>query len=149
MTKVKYIMVLSNKYTFFSVTILTVNALTYMNNYCIPFLTTILLLLWAKISFQFTRLENRCFYITPHSLCRSSSDCWGIRRVETKPVRIRVKIDPPHSLVRRKRRLNWEALRMRPRKLRPRVTVLRQVKDPQAQWPSEPSIGLNFAALHR
>jgi hypothetical protein len=52
-----------------------------MNNYCIPFLTTISLLLWEKISFQFTHIENRCFYITPRSLCRSGSECWGIRRV--------------------------------------------------------------------
>jgi hypothetical protein len=51
-----------------------------MNNYCIPFRTTISLLLWEKISFQFTHLENRCFYITPRSLCLSGSECWGIRR---------------------------------------------------------------------
>jgi hypothetical protein len=51
-----------------------------MNNCCIPFLTTISLLLWEKISFQFTHLEKHCFYITLRSLCRSGSECWGIRR---------------------------------------------------------------------
>jgi hypothetical protein len=39
------------------------------------------------------------------------------------PVRIRVRIDPPHPLVCRKRRLNGPLLRMRPEKPRPRVTA--------------------------
>jgi hypothetical protein len=39
------------------------------------------------------------------------------------PVRIRVRIDPPHLLVRRKRRLNGAVLRMRPEKPRSRVTA--------------------------
>jgi hypothetical protein len=39
------------------------------------------------------------------------------------PVRIRVRIDPPHSLVCRKRRLNGAVLRMRPEKPRLRVTA--------------------------
>jgi hypothetical protein len=37
------------------------------------------------------------------------------------PVRIRVRIDPPHPLVCRKRRLNGAVLRMRPEKPRLRV----------------------------
>jgi hypothetical protein len=41
----------------------------------------------------------------------------------TIPVRIRVRIDPPHPLVCRKRRLNGAVLRMRPEKPRPRVTA--------------------------
>ena len=39
------------------------------------------------------------------------------------PVRIRVRIGPPHPLVCRKRRLNEAVLRMRPEKPRPRVTA--------------------------
>jgi hypothetical protein len=39
------------------------------------------------------------------------------------PVRIRVRIVPPHPHVCRKKRLNWAVLRMRPGKPRPRVTV--------------------------
>ena len=39
------------------------------------------------------------------------------------PVRIRVRIDPPHPLVCRKRRLNGAVLRMRPEKPRSRVTA--------------------------
>jgi hypothetical protein len=39
------------------------------------------------------------------------------------PVRIRVRIDPPHPLVCHKRRLNGAILRMRPEKPRPRVTA--------------------------
>jgi hypothetical protein len=39
------------------------------------------------------------------------------------PVRIRVRIGPPHSYACRKRRLNGAVLRMRPEKLRPRVTI--------------------------
>jgi hypothetical protein len=38
------------------------------------------------------------------------------------PVRIRVRIDPPHPLVCRKKRLNGEVLWMRPEKPRSRVT---------------------------
>ena len=38
-------------------------------------------------------------------------------------VRIRVRIDPPHPLVCRKRRLNGADLRMRPKKTRSRVTT--------------------------
>jgi hypothetical protein len=38
------------------------------------------------------------------------------------PVRIRVRRDPPHPLVWRKRRLNGAVLRMRPEKPRSRVT---------------------------
>jgi hypothetical protein len=38
-------------------------------------------------------------------------------------VRIRVRIDPPHPLVCRKRRLNGAVLRMRPEKSRSRVTA--------------------------
>jgi hypothetical protein len=37
------------------------------------------------------------------------------------PVRIRVRINPPHPLVCRKRRLNGAVLRMRPQKPRSRV----------------------------
>jgi hypothetical protein len=40
-----------------------------------------------------------------------------------RPVRIRVRIDPPHSLVCRKKRLNGAVLRMRPGKPKPCVTV--------------------------
>jgi hypothetical protein len=39
------------------------------------------------------------------------------------PVRIRVRVDPPHTLVCRKRRLNGTVLRMRPEKPRPHVTA--------------------------
>jgi hypothetical protein len=39
------------------------------------------------------------------------------------PVRIRVRIDPPHPLECRKRRLNGAVLRMRPEKPRSRVTA--------------------------
>jgi hypothetical protein len=39
------------------------------------------------------------------------------------PVRIRVRIGPPHPLVCCKRRLNGAVLRMRPEKPRPRVTA--------------------------
>jgi hypothetical protein len=39
------------------------------------------------------------------------------------PVRIRVRIDPPHPLVCRKRRLNGAVLQMRPEKPRSRVTA--------------------------
>jgi hypothetical protein len=42
--------------------------------------------------------------------------------LDTHPVRIRVRIDPPHPLVCRKRRLNGAVLRMRPEKPRSRVT---------------------------
>jgi hypothetical protein len=38
-------------------------------------------------------------------------------------VKIRVRIDPPHPLVCRKRRLNGAVLRMRPEKPRSRVTA--------------------------
>jgi hypothetical protein len=40
-----------------------------------------------------------------------------------RPVRIRVRIDLPHTLVCRKRRLNAAVLRMRPEKPSPRVTA--------------------------
>jgi hypothetical protein len=40
-----------------------------------------------------------------------------------KPVRIRVKINPTHPLVCRKRRKNGAVLRMRPNKPRPRVAA--------------------------
>jgi hypothetical protein len=43
--------------------------------------------------------------------------------MSSTPVRIRARIDPPHPLVCRKRRLNGAVLRMRPEKPRPRVTV--------------------------
>jgi hypothetical protein len=46
------------------------------------------------------------------------------------PVRIRVRIDPPHPLVCRKRRLNGAVLRMRPEKPRSRVTQVWHDKDP-------------------
>jgi hypothetical protein len=39
------------------------------------------------------------------------------------PVRIRVRMDPPHPLVCRKRRLNGAVFRMRPEKPRPWVTT--------------------------
>jgi hypothetical protein len=39
------------------------------------------------------------------------------------PVRIRVRIDTPHPLVCRKRRLDGAVLRMRPEKLRSRVSA--------------------------
>jgi hypothetical protein len=39
------------------------------------------------------------------------------------PVWIRVRIDPSHPLVCRKRRLNGAVLQMRPEKQRPRVTA--------------------------
>jgi hypothetical protein len=39
------------------------------------------------------------------------------------PVRIRVRIDPPHPLVCRKKRMNGAVLRMRPEKPRSRVTA--------------------------
>jgi hypothetical protein len=39
------------------------------------------------------------------------------------PVRIRVRIDPPHPLVCRKRRLNGAVLQMRPEKPRSHVTA--------------------------
>jgi hypothetical protein len=39
------------------------------------------------------------------------------------PVRIRVRVGPPHPLVCRKRQLNGAVLRMRPEKPRPRVTA--------------------------
>jgi hypothetical protein len=39
------------------------------------------------------------------------------------PVRIWIRIDPPHSLVCRNRRLNGEVLRMRPEKQRSHVTA--------------------------
>ena len=66
------------------------------------------------------------------------------------PVRIRVRIDPPHPLVCRKRRLNGAVIRMRPQKPRSRVTtgVTRQRSLP-AQRPWAPSVSLNFLALHR
>jgi hypothetical protein len=43
------------------------------------------------------------------------------RKITT--VRIRVRIDSPHPLVYRKRRLNGAVLQMRPEKPRPRVTA--------------------------
>jgi hypothetical protein len=43
--------------------------------------------------------------------------------IPANPLRIRVRIDPPHPLVCRKRRLNGAVLRMRPEKPRSRVTV--------------------------
>jgi hypothetical protein len=51
-----------------------------------------------------------------------------IKKKQTKnftqdPVRILARIDPPHPLVCRKRRLNGVVFRMRPDKPRPRVTV--------------------------
>jgi hypothetical protein len=42
---------------------------------------------------------------------------------EKFPVRVQVRIDPPHPLVCRKRRLNGTVLRMRPEKPRSRVTA--------------------------
>jgi hypothetical protein len=41
----------------------------------------------------------------------------------SSPVWILARIDPPHPLVCRKRRLNGAILRMRPEKPRPRVTA--------------------------
>jgi hypothetical protein len=48
---------------------------------------------------------------------------FGCLQNSIHPVRIRVRIDPSHPLVCRKRRLNGAVLRMRPEKLRPRVTA--------------------------
>ena len=47
----------------------------------------------------------------------------GLWQALLGPVRIRVRIDPPHPLVCCKRRLNGAVLRMRPKKPRPRVTA--------------------------
>jgi hypothetical protein len=44
-------------------------------------------------------------------------------KIVVRPVRIRVRIDPLHPLVCRKRRLNGVVLRMRPEKPRSRVTA--------------------------
>jgi hypothetical protein len=46
------------------------------------------------------------------------------------PVRIRVRIDPPHPLVYRKRRLNGAVLRMRPEEPRSRVSRCGTIKIP-------------------
>jgi hypothetical protein len=50
-----------------------------------------------------------------------SSSLWYF--IMIPPVRIRVRIDSPHPLVCRKRRLNGAVLRMRPEKPRSRVTA--------------------------
>jgi hypothetical protein len=64
------------------------------------------------------------------------------------PVRIRIRIDPPHPLVCRKRRLNLAVLRMRPEKPKSRVTAgVARWRSLPAQRLWAPSIGLNFAAL--
>jgi hypothetical protein len=47
-----------------------------------------------------------------------------------EPVRIRVRIDPPHPLVCRKRRLNGEVLRMRPENRGPVSQQVWHDKDP-------------------
>jgi hypothetical protein len=66
------------------------------------------------------------------------------------PVRIRVRIDPPRALVCRKRRLNGAVLRMRPEKQRSRVTAgMARLRSLPVQRPWAPSIGQNYAALHR
>jgi hypothetical protein len=52
------------------------------------------------------------------------------------PVRIRVRIDPPHPLVCRKRRLNGAVLLMRPEKSRSQVTA-GEDKDPSLLKGSE------------
>jgi hypothetical protein len=64
-------------------------------------------------------------------------------------VRIRVRMHPPHPVVRRKRRLNGAVLRMRPEKSRPRVTAgVTRWRSLPAQRSWAPIIGLTFAALH-
>jgi hypothetical protein len=66
------------------------------------------------------------------------------------PVRIRVRINPPHPLVCRKRRLNGLVLWMRPGKPTSRVTAgVARKRSLLAQRTYAPSIGLNFAALNR
>jgi hypothetical protein len=69
------------------------------------------------------------------------SNCWwGLNK---QPVRIRARIDPPHPLVCRKRRLNGAVLRMRPEKPRSRVTArVAWSRSLPAQRPWAPSIGL-------
>jgi hypothetical protein len=47
-----------------------------------------------------------------------------------KPVRIRVRIDPPHPLVCRKRQLNGAVLRMRPENRGPVSQQVLHDKDP-------------------
>jgi hypothetical protein len=47
----------------------------------------------------------------------------NFKAADRGPVRIRVTIDPPHSIVCRKRRQNGAVLWMRPVKPRPRVTA--------------------------
>jgi hypothetical protein len=59
---------------------------------------------------------------------QTTDHIWGcsIRKIQAgwkNPVRIRVRIDPPHPLICRKRRLNGAVLRMRPEKQRSRVTA--------------------------
>jgi hypothetical protein len=60
--------------------------------------------------------------LNPHVL-RYQSNPHVLRYQSGVPVRIRVRIDPPHLLVCRKRRLNGAVLPMRPEKPRPRVTA--------------------------
>jgi hypothetical protein len=66
------------------------------------------------------------------------------------PVRIWIRIDPPHPLVCHNRPLNGAFIRIRSEKPRPRVPAgVARYRSLPAQRPWAPSIGLNFAGLHR
>jgi hypothetical protein len=111
----------------------------------------------------FVPLKNCWIFIMPHlrfsGLIRRTAPFSRLLRhsrvgggsiLARRPVRIRVWKGPPHPLVCRKRRLNGAVLRMRPEKPRPRVAAgMARKRSLSAQRPWAPSIGLNFAALHR
>jgi hypothetical protein len=58
---------------------------------------------------------------SPHLIAKTCKKIF--RMLQPRPVRIRVRIGPPHPHACRKRRLNGVVLRMRPGKPRSRVTV--------------------------
>jgi hypothetical protein len=67
-----------------------------------------------RLCSAFKAFEQGGIFIVPHLLWHGTS----VFPVSSVPVRIRVRIDPPHPLVCRKRRLNGAVLRMRPEKPR-------------------------------
>jgi uncharacterized phage-associated protein len=67
--------------------------------------------------------KNEFFQVLLEGGKLSAVQVQQITHKSSGPVRIRVKIGPPHSHACRKRQLIGVVLRMKPEKLRPRVTV--------------------------
>jgi hypothetical protein len=83
-------------------------------------------------------------------ICTINIWCWVFLFFRPVRIRFRIHVDPPHPLVCRKRRLHGVVFWMRPEKPRSCVTAgVARLRSRPAQRPWAPSIGLNFAALHR